>query len=126
MELGDEVEHDRIHTKSFSRGGWTVIENMTQVSIAPAAFYFNPVHAETVIFFIYYTILADSLIEAGPSTRTRELRIGFKQSVAAGRAMVSSKPEVVPIFACESIFSSAFTRYAINAVRKYVLPNVIA
>src|SRR5687767_1465170 len=61
---------------------------MSEVSFATPALHFRSDHAMAVVHSVDDTGLADRLVKARPSTAAFKLGIAFKQSIAAGGAII--------------------------------------
>jgi hypothetical protein len=107
--------------------GWrgTVMEDVTKMRSAAAAFNLRPLHPVGVIRQVDDTALADRLIKARPATAALEFGIALEKRIAANCAIVSA--DLMILFQRTAIrpLGPLLSRDRIDILRKNVLPLVI-
>ena len=86
---------------------------MTEMRIAPAAFYFCALHAISIIFFVDNAARPGWFKEAGPAAGTGELCVGTEEDIAADGAIISAFGFAVYILPDKSPFCSLLTGHSV-------------
>jgi len=70
VRIGLELERDGIHAVPLTGWRGTVVEQMSEVTLTATADNFCALHAVRIVCMVNYTVRAQSLEEAWPSTGT--------------------------------------------------------
>src|SRR5437764_5926692 len=84
-------ESRRIDAVSQSGRRWTVVENVTEVSVALAAHHFGALHEQTSVRLRCDALRRGGLVKTRPSGARIELCVGVEELVTAAHATVNSR-----------------------------------
>ena len=123
--LGDwgKLQRARIHAIAKPRGHWTILENMAQMSITPAANGFYPFHTVAAIPVAFHGIGRDCLEKTGPACATVKLGRTLKQRLEAGGTEVSARRFFIVKLTGKTRFGVFFEQHIPGVVTDFFSPE---
>jgi len=105
-----ESQGGRIEAKAQAGGPRAVIENVSQVGVAPDAQDFRPIHAVAVVGVVDDILLGHRLKKAGPTGAGIKFRLRSEQGQSATDAIVNARFMLIVKGAAEGRFGAFVAR----------------
>src|SRR6266446_7530611 len=106
-------------------GLWSIIEDVPEVGVAPAALHYRAPHAVAGVVFGLDCPFAGRSVETGPTGPRMKFGFGSKKGLAAADTFVGTGGFGVIIFAGEGRFSALLPRHKILILRELLLPGYV-
>lgn len=120
-----EIQHYSVDAIPEPCRGRPVVEDMTEMRFASAAFDLRPIHPIGMIGQIDHAAFANRFIETRPAATAFELGVAPEEGIAAGRTIVGADLMILLQRTAVGPLRSLLPGDIVYVLRQYVLPLIV-